>query len=127
MVFSLPPAPNVYTKVIIGPILVLLLPYLIFSGLANDDNSKLRPVFVWLGRISYGIYAIHWPVYHLIVVFLNRTAWADDIRDAPLILACGVAVVVIPTAHLLTSVIDEPIRRWLSSGGNRALPPSTDG
>jgi peptidoglycan/LPS O-acetylase OafA/YrhL len=120
MVFCLPPAPNLYTKVITGPFLVLLLPYLILSGLANDDNSELRPVFVWLGRVSYGIYAIHWPVYHLIVVFLNRTAWADEIRNAPLILACGAAAVVIAAAHLLTSVIDEPIRRWLSSSRNRA-------
>jgi peptidoglycan/LPS O-acetylase OafA/YrhL len=125
IVFVLPPAANQTTRFILGSVLfIVLLPCLIFVALWNDDNSKMYRVFVWLGRISYGIYAIHWPIYHMIAVILNRTAWAGEIKDAPLVLACVVAALVILLAHLLTSVIDEPIRRWLSSGGNRALSAS---
>jgi peptidoglycan/LPS O-acetylase OafA/YrhL len=125
ILFALPPAPNIYIRVISGPILCfVVMPCLIFAALSNDDNSKTRRVFVWLGRISYGIYAIHWPIYHIIVVILNRTPWAREIKDAPLVLACVVAAFVILVGHLLTSVIDEPLRRWLNTGGNRALSAS---
>jgi peptidoglycan/LPS O-acetylase OafA/YrhL len=117
MLFALPSARNMHMRVILWPILCGVgISCLIFGTLSNDHNSKTRRVFVWLGRISYGIYAIHWPLYHIIVVILNRTPWALVIRDAPLVLACVVATLVILVAHLLTSIIDEPLRRWLIAG-----------
>jgi peptidoglycan/LPS O-acetylase OafA/YrhL len=105
-------------------LLILLIVSLIFAALSNDDDLNMHRVFLWLGRMSYGIYAIHWPIYHLTVVILNRTVWGRKITDAPLVLACLIAAVVILVAHLLTSIIDEPLRRWLSGGGKRELSPS---
>jgi peptidoglycan/LPS O-acetylase OafA/YrhL len=122
MLFALPSTTNIYTRFVFGPILYfVVMPCLVFMALSNNDDLKTRRLFVWLGRISYGVYAIHWPIYHIIVVILYNTSWAREIKDAPLVLACIVAALVILVAHMLTSVIDEPLRRWLSSHGNRAL------
>ena len=116
ILFALPSEKYIHMRVILWPILCSVVIYcLIFGMLSNVDNSKTRQVFVWLGRISYGIYAIHWPLYHIIVVLLNRTPWALGIREAPLALACVVAALVVLVAHLLTAIIDEPLRRWLSA------------
>jgi peptidoglycan/LPS O-acetylase OafA/YrhL len=117
VLFLLPSQRDMYTRVMLSPILSILAIFcLIFGMLSRVDNSKTRQVFVWLGRISYGIYAIHWPLYHVIVVILNRTPWALGISKAPLALACIVAALVILVAHLLTAIIDEPLRRWLIAG-----------
>jgi peptidoglycan/LPS O-acetylase OafA/YrhL len=119
MLFALPSARDLHTRVILWPILCGVgISCLIFGALSNADNSKPRRVFVWLGRISYGIYAIHWPLYHMIVVIVDRTPWALVIRDAPLVLACVVAALVVLVAHLLTAIIDEPLRRWLIVGSS---------
>ena len=117
VLFLLPSQRDMYARVMLSPILSILAIFcLIFGMLSRVDNSKTRQVFVWLGRISYGIYAIHWPLYHVIVVILNRTPWALGISKAPLALACMVAALVILVAHLLTAIIDEPLRRWLIAG-----------
>jgi len=117
ILFLLPSQRDMYTRVVSGPILsIIAISCLIFGVLSKVDNPKTQQIFVWLGRISYGIYAIHWPLYHVIVVILNRTPWALGISNAPLALACMVAAVVILVAHLLTAIIDEPLRRWLIAG-----------
>jgi peptidoglycan/LPS O-acetylase OafA/YrhL len=117
ILFSLPSQRDMYTRVMLWPILSgVAISCLIFGMISKVDNAKTRQVFVWLGRISYGIYAIHWPLYHIIVVILNRMPWALGISKAPLALACVVAALVILVAHLLTAIIDEPLRRWLIAG-----------
>jgi peptidoglycan/LPS O-acetylase OafA/YrhL len=73
------------------------------------------PLFVWLGRISYGVYAIHLPIYQLVAYLLTTAPWGRQIRNAPLLLATLSGVMVIVLAHLLTAYFDEPLRRKLRS------------
>jgi peptidoglycan/LPS O-acetylase OafA/YrhL len=92
---------------------VLLIPPLLFMGLSDEAGSAHRRVFVHLGRISFAIYAIHWPVYHLLAALVAHTRWAAAMRGAPLVMACLSGAAVLAIAHLLTSFVDEPVRRWL--------------
>jgi len=89
---------------------------MILMGLAIDGEGRSQSVFAYLGRISYGIYVVHWPVYHLLLVLTaHHWAWARGIEDAPIVLAAIAGVVVWGVAHFLTLFVDEPMRRWLGA------------
>lgn len=94
---------------------VVLIPVLIWLGLSANEAVEQRGFFIWLGRISYGVYAIHFPIYRIVIFALAGTSLAHTLQDAPLLLACVVGVSVIAIAHLITSLVDEPLRRWLTS------------
>jgi peptidoglycan/LPS O-acetylase OafA/YrhL len=95
-------------------IFAVAIPALMFFGLSVDDKAEQRGFFVWLGKISYGVYAIHFPVYRIVVVMTANTSLAPEFNHSPMLLACLVGGLVIVAAHLLTSFVDEPVRRWLN-------------
>lgn len=68
---------------------------------------SLRPV-VYIGRISYGVYLYHWPVFALVD---ERSSGADGVLlfGVRIAITCSVAVA---SFHLL----EQPIRRGRSSG-----------
>jgi peptidoglycan/LPS O-acetylase OafA/YrhL len=94
---------------------IVLIPTVTYLGLAIKDDGKCRVIFNNIGRMSYGVYAIHWPIYHLVVVLLKHGPWARGVENAHIILAGIVGALVIVLAQLLTLFIDEPVRRWLST------------
>src|SRR5579883_3456101 len=93
---------------------------LLLFGLADADAIGHRRLFVQLGRISFAIYAIHWPVYHLVAALAAHSPWARQMRGAPLAMAGLASAAVLAGAYLLTAFIDEPVRRRL---GRRLFPP----
>lgn len=97
-------------------VLTLLLPAGVALGLSLDERGS-RPgwFFVYLGRMSYGIYAIHWPLYHLLALALGGFAAIRWIVDAPVLFACIASIVVLVSAHLLTVYVDEPVRAWFAA------------
>lgn len=98
---------------------MVLIPVLIWLGLSTNDDVERQGIFIWLGRISYGVYAIHFPIYRIVIFVLAGTSLAREMQRSPLLTACVLAAVVIATAHLVTSLLDEPLRRWLSGGSSR--------
>jgi len=89
----------------------VFIPALIFLGLMSEDHVKGR-IFENLGRLSYGIYVLHWPIYQLLVIVLSRSALSED--GGPTSVAVIASIVTIFLAYVLTKFIDEPARRWLS-------------
>src|SRR5204863_6717649 len=66
-----------------------------------------RPPLVWLGRISYGLYLWHWPLFQFV------TADSTGLRGPSLLAArCGLTLAVSTVSFYL---IEQPIRRggWL--------------
>jgi peptidoglycan/LPS O-acetylase OafA/YrhL len=100
--------------------LVCAAPAAVWLGLTIDEAQMPHRVFRYLGRVSYGIYAIHWPVYHLLALMLAGFAATRSIADAPLVLAGMAVIVVLPLAHVLTIWVDEPVRRWLAARSTMA-------
>jgi peptidoglycan/LPS O-acetylase OafA/YrhL len=110
------PISQLSSRIVSGTTLcIALIPILIFLGLSVDNRAENHAFFVWLGRISYGVYAVHFPVYRIVVFILAATSLTSEIEKAPLLLACLLAAVVIVVAHLLTVFFDEPVRRWFNS------------
>jgi peptidoglycan/LPS O-acetylase OafA/YrhL len=106
------PVSDLPVRFVSGTMALVLIPVLIWLGLSVNDAVEQRGIFIWLGRISYGVYAIHFPIYRLVIFALAGTSLEQDIQKAPLLLACVLGVIVIAAAHLITSVVDEPLRRW---------------
>jgi peptidoglycan/LPS O-acetylase OafA/YrhL len=61
------------------------------------------PPFVWLGRVSYGVYLYHWPIY---VIMDEQRTGLDRPLLVPLQLAATLAV-----AEVSYVLVEQPIRR----------------
>ena len=59
--------------------------------------------FVWLGRISYGVYLYHWPIY--VILDEQRTG-----LDAPVLVPLQLAVT-LAVAQLSYTFVEQPVRR----------------
>jgi len=94
---------------------LVLIANLACCALTADTAEEDKPIYNWLGRISYGVYAIHLPIYLIVIFVLRRTPWASGVDHAPLTFACLLAILVIASSHLLTSIIDEPLRQRLKT------------
>jgi peptidoglycan/LPS O-acetylase OafA/YrhL len=94
---------------------LVLIPTVTCFGLTTSSDVWFPSIFDNLGRMSYGIYAIHWPIYHLLVVLLKQVPWLRGIENAHVFLAGIMGVLVICLAQLLTLFVDEPVRRRLSA------------
>lgn len=82
-------------------------PLLVMMGAKATLSSGFRPTALWLGMISYPLYALHAPIKHWTEYFLKEVA------SQTLMVICTVAVTV-----LLSSVVgrslDPSVRRWLN-------------
>jgi peptidoglycan/LPS O-acetylase OafA/YrhL len=92
---------------------LVLTPGLIIAGLSIDSSAEQQQVFIWLGKISYGVYAIHLPIYLIVRYVLVTTRLGQPIVASPILLACVTGITVIVLADRLTSYVDEPLRRSL--------------
>jgi len=97
-------------------ICVALLLNLFCCAFIMDWGSEYRPAICnWLGRISYGVYAIHLPLYLTAVLLLRRTSWAAWIDGAPVSFGCVMGIIVLASAYLATAFLDEPLRQKLKA------------
>ncbi len=67
-----------------------------------------------LGRISYGVYLIHWPVFLLLTP--ARTGWA------PLPLFAARSAVTLAAAAAMFRLVEDPLRRGRRVRGRQVLP-----
>ena len=74
------------------------------SALGADRLLSSRP-FAFLGEISYGLYLVHWPL--LVIVLLVTGQESAGFVEGTVLIALSVVL-----AHLLTRLVDTPIRRW---------------
>jgi peptidoglycan/LPS O-acetylase OafA/YrhL len=86
------------------------------------------PIFQYLGRISYSLYLVHWPVKVVVLSIgfqLTRQNGAAAVGWCILMIMTSIA-----TAHLLYVLVERPSMRWASSlkrssWGHTAMPPKS--
>jgi peptidoglycan/LPS O-acetylase OafA/YrhL len=89
-------------------------PLLVWLGSASRPPARAVPLLAALGRLSYPLYALHFPLYCAAAGLAARfPAFGPVIAIGAIALACVLAL-------WLARIYDEPVRRWLSS---RAQPP----
>lgn len=91
--------------------LVALFPMIIWWGARGVIEGSQKPFIGFLGRLSYPLYAVHYPLIYLYIYWIKQV-------DPHGTLFYGGAVVVILANLLLGSICligyDEPVRKWLT-------------
>lgn len=105
-----------------GSVVLLIFPSLVFAGACTMPCSWLHPALLWLGRLSYPLYASHYPIIKM-GSFLARKLELIDTTQLVLV-ALAEMVVAVLVAVLLLSYVDEPIRRWLNARLFQKLEPA---
>lgn len=99
-------------------------PLLVWLGIASRPPRAALPLLGGLGRLSYPLYALHFPLYLAAAGLAARFPAAQGaIAVAAMALACAASL-------LLARLYDEPLRRWLAARfiisphlGSRRPPP----
>lgn len=94
-------------------IVVALAPALVWLAVCSAPSSRLRPVFLAAGGISYAVYALHLPLLRL-----GRALFADVLTPPWSGFACLVLVAAV--GSVATVFYERPLRRW-----RKALPRLT--
>jgi peptidoglycan/LPS O-acetylase OafA/YrhL len=83
----------------------VMCPALIMLTAVIEPHPSLEKIAVWLGMISFPLYAVHAPVKHVMEAYLPS-------NFAPLLLISTCSTILI--AWVVGSVIDPVLRRWLT-------------
>lgn len=94
---------------------LVVLPLVVAVATRIDAPSALRPVFDALGKLSYPLYAIHWPVFVIAHQIYGR---ASSFAPMPVALAAALVIALTIVAYFVGVVMD-PIAGRLG----RALAP----
>lgn len=86
-------------------------PLLVWHGAGGRVSAPMASATRWLGRLSYPLYAVHYPFIYLYIHWINRGrmpfGWPGWM------VAVGLFVWCVGLAAAVTVFYDEPIRRWL--------------
>jgi peptidoglycan/LPS O-acetylase OafA/YrhL len=99
---------GVYDVVVVG----LAFPALVYAAALVNPGPRLVGLFSFLGLVSYAIYVLHVPAFHLAEHGLARYAGLDLAAHRP---AGGFAILALLVAlcWLADRLYDIPLRRWL--------------
>lgn len=96
---------------------MLVFPTLVFFGARDEPPPRIRAFFLALGRLSYPIYILHWPV---LKVF-DSYFFAHHLSGLRLYVGFMIELLaVIAFAHCATILIDDPVRALLNRRSGRS-------
>jgi peptidoglycan/LPS O-acetylase OafA/YrhL len=93
-------------------IVLTIFPMLVIGGAQNKPGPKTSAVYVFLGRLSYPLYILHYPVIRMFS-FLARALSLED-RQIWMLVVIEIICVVLFTIVVMKA-FDEPLRKWLSA------------
>jgi peptidoglycan/LPS O-acetylase OafA/YrhL len=90
-----------------GLAVAIVLAHAVTSSGSPTARLLALPPLVWLGRISYGVYLWHWPLFQFVTAERTQQSGAELLA-----LRCGLTVAIAAVSFLL---VERPIRRgsWL--------------
>jgi peptidoglycan/LPS O-acetylase OafA/YrhL len=91
---------------------LVLLPALMMFSASLTPTSRSRHFIVWLGAISYPLYATHYFVIRTVAGILRRLEGVNPWHYG--IVVTGTVAACLLIAWLCLRKIDEPVRRWLT-------------
>jgi len=90
----------------------LFFPIIIWHGCRGVVKNKATAFVLWLGRVSYPLYTIHYPLIYLYISWISVDSYPLGLTAT----TCPIAVfaIAIVLAWLIMFIYDEPIRKHLS-------------
>lgn len=86
-------------------------PLLVWRGAHGQVSALMASACNWLGRLSYPLYAIHYPFIYLYIHWIKQGRMPFGCSDWTVAVALFVGCVVL--ALVIAVGYDEPVRRWL--------------
>jgi peptidoglycan/LPS O-acetylase OafA/YrhL len=102
--------PNALPMPVVLLWIALISPLVVISGAGVRLPERARPVALLLGRLSFPIYALHYPLF----CWINGVVQAKTHRQLPAIEIPLILIAVPLLAWLLLVLYDEPLREALS-------------
>ena len=97
---------------------LMVAPLLVLGGRRVTLQGRTRSLGLWLGGISYPLYALHYPIF----VWLNAIFKQSISKNAPLVEAAILFPIILASSWILTRYFDEPLRKALSIRLKRSAP-----
>ena len=91
--------------------LCVAFPLIVWYGASGEVKAQHQPFLNYLGRLSYPLYAVHYPLIYLYIYWIKQVdpsglqAWI-----APIVVI--LAAIALGTLSML--YYDEPVRKWLT-------------
>jgi peptidoglycan/LPS O-acetylase OafA/YrhL len=90
----------------------LVFPTIVFFSASIQPSRRLARFYLLLGRLSYPIYALHYPILTVGFAMKAKLALTGTWLYAFALLELGFIIVI---AYIALIVYDEPVRSWLRS------------
>lgn len=101
-----------------------LFPAIIWLGARGSVTGWRQQVVAFLGRLSYPLYAIHFPLVYLYIIYVRRSGYVYEGLSQPWLPAIITFAAAIILATLALLCYDEPMRKWLSRKTKRDELPN---
>lgn len=88
-------------------------PLTVWLATCNPRGATISRIYVFLGEISYPVYALHWPTYRLVQFAYDSAVGVPVSTLIPPWLVILVAAFVVLLSVLLLRIFDIPVRSWL--------------
>jgi len=104
-------------------------PAIIGVAAMSSVETWMRPLARWLGRISYALYVVHFPLIDGLQAAYNLLLGRPVVAQTPIWLVFPIALTSVLVAHFSTRFFDEPVRAKLKpmvrrvSGGAKIQSP----
>ena len=95
--------------------LLSLFPAIIWFAARGTISGWRQRSVSFLGRLSYPLYAVHFPLIYLYITWVSRDEHPYQDYTHPWLLALIILAASILLATLSLLLYDEPLRRWLST------------
>jgi peptidoglycan/LPS O-acetylase OafA/YrhL len=90
------------------PIILIVIPLALSCAVSASTRSP-KVCALYLGRLSYPLYALHYPCLYGATIAFSRF-----VSNSPLEFAAIFIVFIVMTSFLIESTCDRPVRGWLS-------------
>ena len=91
---------------------VVALPAIVLASASDQATRNESFVAKWCGKISYPLYAIHYPIVRLASVIIQKVTQSGSFRTVMVsIVVAGLCVL----SAAVFILYDKPVRRWLSA------------
>lgn len=98
------PAAGVLTAAVV----ILGFPIVVTIGIANEPSPRAARVMGELGRLSYALYILHWPI----MIALARLA--QEVGLSRSVASVATVPVSLAAAWFAARYFDEPVREWIA-------------
>ena len=107
------PEPSVLNAVYDSAATLFIFPAVVYIGACGITTDRFSTASCdFLGRLSYPVYIIHYPVMYLFYSWV----WTNGLSFSQVWPVCtGLFVLIIAMAWISMKYYDEPVRKWLTA------------